>query len=200
MVKKFLIDILLGVQCCQQVSPHNGGIGNRHGYAGGKKRFRLIYSQFQSTMRFKKGSKVEVMNNVMYEGYQGVEKVSRRLISPSTPIKRSLKKVIQLPISGSKIFQDCQKVKKVNDVPRESKRASPFCSSIHEPSQKVKKVKADEKDGSQRYMSSRSYKKSYKIGGMHLLLPRFQTRFCFCCLSVGKSSGKFQHSFAIQIR
>ncbi|KAI3522735.1 hypothetical protein L1887_00768 [Cichorium endivia] len=91
-------------------------------------------------MRFKKGSKVEVMKNVRYEGYQGVEKASRRLISPSTPIKPSLKNVIQLPISGSKIFQEEDDL-----LPKNRKRASPFCSSIHEPCQKVKKVKAHKK-------------------------------------------------------
>lgn len=103
-------------------------------------------------MRFKKGSKMEVMNYYDYEG--GVEKVSRRFVR---------KKI------GSKICEEEEE-----DASRKQKRASPFCSSVHESSQKVKKVKP----GSQRrYVSCDSYKKSYKIGGMHLLLPKIQTRF-----------------------
>nr|GEX35435.1 hypothetical protein [Tanacetum cinerariifolium] len=34
------------------------------------------------------------------------------------------------------------------------------------------------------------------IGGIHLLLPKIETRIWFCCLSNGKSSGMFQHRFA----
>ncbi|CAH1451947.1 unnamed protein product [Lactuca virosa] len=107
-------------------------------------------------MRFKKGSKMEVMNNVSYYDYEGgVEKVSRRFIKPFVR-----KKI------GSKICQEEEE-----DASRKQKRASPFCSSVHESSQKVK-------PGSQRrYVSCDSYKKSYKIGGMHLLLPKIQTRF-----------------------
>ncbi|GJX35319.1 hypothetical protein Tco_0246876 [Tanacetum coccineum] len=34
------------------------------------------------------------------------------------------------------------------------------------------------------------------IGGIHLLLPKIETRIWFFCLSNGKSSGMFQHRFA----
>lgn len=65
----------------------------------------ILFTSFDYTMKFKKGSKVEIMNkdvpaswrvaeiitsnghgfNVRYDGYEGVEKVSRRLIRPSPP-------------------------------------------------------------------------------------------------------------------
>lgn len=77
---------------------------------------------------------MEVMNYYDYEG--GVEKVSRRFVR---------KKI------GSKICEEEEE-----DASRKQKRASPFCSSVHESSQKVKKVKP----GSQRrYVSCDSYKK-----------------------------------------
>ncbi|CAI9289387.1 unnamed protein product [Lactuca saligna] len=118
-------------------------------------------------MRFKKGSKVEVMNNVSYYDYEGVEKVSRRFIKPCVR-----KKI------GSKICEE------EDDASRKQKRASPFCSSVHESSQKVK-------PGSQRrYVSCDSYKKSYKIGGMHLLLPKIQNKILILLPFCWKKSSK----------